>query len=88
MPLNDSRGIGDGSLAYLCGNNQYQDPGLEPERRAEAIRAVKHAQNRDVFYLDEVLTFLETRASAEPDGGWYWLQSRSILEEMLSHGSR
>lgn len=71
--------IGDGYWAHLCGTSQYQDPGLEPERREAAIKAVRHAKNRDVFYLDELVTYWETRSA---------IHAENYMEEMLSHGSR
>ena len=81
-------------LLYLAGTNQYQDPGLEPEIREEACRAVAkalvpYAKRRDVFTIDEDLRMYErlyaetkratTKLKYETQMGYLW-------EEMLSHG--
>ncbi len=77
------------ALMYMAGLNQYQDPGLDEDTRRAAIRAVKHAKNRDVFYLDEILSLYEERSQLPGViGVWYTAQADIYMEEMLSHGSR
>lgn len=80
------------ALSYAAGINQYQDPGLEPDRREAAVLAVKRAifkdNTRDVFKIDRELRELEWLS-----GFRYFNQTpqhkaaiAGLMEEMLSHG--
>ncbi len=80
-------------LLYMGGANQYQDPGLEPERREEAIAATKEAirkdGTRDVFRIDADMREAESalRFCRDPDTRKaVQAYADTFLEEMMSHG--
>ncbi len=68
----------------------HQDPGLEPERRMEAMLAVKAAINKvsrcDVFTIDTVLRDIEGSWRRRVPPQYILDEQNQLLERMLSRG--
>jgi hypothetical protein len=69
------------------GMTNLQDSGLDDETRNEAIKAVRLAIRRDVFFLDKLISECESRIEVFPKfANGYRKQIALLTEEMLDRG--